>query len=426
MVLVACSSSAPSSPETDAGETFDASADGAPPPQARNLCDLPGSVQFTDNGTVTVPGGTGAQVLSFLTLPAGFCAHFFANVPNTRQLRFSPGGDLFVASPTTTTTSNGPGGLAAIVVLPDDNRDGVADQTLTFLDQLPSTQGLLFANGSFYYQDKSKIVRVPFATGDRRPGGASETVVDVGIYPSIVHWPKTLDQADDGTIYVGNGGDQNEICDTSRPFRGGILKIDGTPGGTPVAKGFRNPINVRCQRGHNHCFATELSMDYTKEQGGREKLVPIRDGDDWGHPCCFARDIPAPTVTPRPDCSQMTPEDVSFVIGDTPFGVDFEPGVWHAQYNQSAFVVLHGAYGMWDGARVVMIDINPDTGLPLPGTSISGMAPGAMTDFATGWADGTLSHGRPSALVFAPDGRLFIGNDTDGNIFWVAPMDLQR
>jgi glucose/arabinose dehydrogenase len=54
------------------------------------------------------------------------------------------------------------------------------------------------------------------------------------------------------------------------------------------------------------------------------------------------------------------------------------------------------------------------------------MAPGAMTDFATGWADGTLSHGRPSALVFAPDGRLFIGNDTDGNIFWVAPMDLQR
>jgi glucose/arabinose dehydrogenase len=418
--LAGCSSSGSS----DSGRA-DASAD-APPAHVSLFCDLPGSVQFTDAGKVTVPGGTGSDVVTFLQLPAGFCAHYFATIRNARQMRFAPGGELFVASPTSGTTSNGAMGRSAIVVLPDDGGDGVADEPLTFLGNLPSTQGLLFANGFFYYQDHTKILRTAYSSGDRTPRGPSEEVIDVNVYSSLIHWPKTLDQADDGTIYVGNGGDQDEACDMSRPFRGGILKIDGSPNGMPVSKGFRNPINVRCQHGHNHCFATELSMDYTKDEGGREKLVPIRDGDDWGHPCCFARDIPAFGLNPRPDCSGMTPEDVSFVIGDTPFGVDFEAGMWREPYTQSAFIVLHGAYGMWEGARVVMVDINPENGLPLPGTSISGMAPGAMTDFATGWDDGMQSHGRPSALTFAPDGRLFVANDQDGNIFWVAPMELAR
>jgi glucose/arabinose dehydrogenase len=421
--LAGCSPAAPT-PPVDAGAA-DAS-DDRPPGSFERFCDLPGSLQFTDTGTVVVPGGPGTEAVEFLHLPAGFCAHYFGHVGNTRQLRFAPGGELFVASPTTTTTSNAPDGQAAILVLPDDDGDGTADQAVAYMTGLGSTQGLLFANDSFYYQDRTKIMRTPYVRGDREPRDPSEVAVDVTIYSSSTHWPKTLDQADDGTIYVGNGGEQNEDCDMSRPFHGGILKIDGTPGGTPVAKGFRNPINVRCEHGHNRCFATELSMDYTATQGGREKLVPIRQGDDWGHPCCFARNVPAHGLNPAPDCSSMTPEDVSFVIGDTPFGVDFEPGLWPAPLTRSAFVVLHGAYGMWEGARIVSVDMNPADGLPYPGTSVPGVAMGAMSDFATGWEDGSPGHGRPSAVIFAPDGRLFIGNDWGGNIFWIAPLTLTR
>ncbi len=47
---------------------------------------------------------------------------------------------------------------------------------------------------------------------------------------------------------------------------------------------------------------------------------------------------------------------------------------------------------------------------------------GSMTDFATGWDDGTLTHGRPAAVEFSSDGRLFIANDNNGVIFWIAPM----
>jgi glucose/arabinose dehydrogenase len=438
-------------PEAGCEPGTEPSADATPPfnPDASyaHFCDLPGSVQFTASGWKTVPSGEGTtnpecgQKCSpwwcFLHLPPGYCAHAFGNIAalagtgvtggNVRQLRFAPNGDLFVASPTSGTTGGGPGGLAAILVLPDDNRDGLADTAIRFAQGLPSTQGMLFANGHFYYQDSAHILRVPYAPGDRKPSGPAEQVADTSAYyTSSLHWPKTMDQADDGSIYVANGSDQEETCDMSRPFRGGILKLDGSPSGKVIAKGFRNPIAVRCQQGHNLCFAAELAKDYSAGEGGREKLVPIREGDDWGFPCCATKGLPYAGLVPTPDCSAITPDDVSFFIGDTPFSFDFERGKWPAPYTGSAFVPLHGAAGSWAGARIVAVATDPTTGALLPGSNIDGGSHGSMSDFVTGYEDGTRAHGRPAAIEFAPDGRMFVGNDNNGDIFWIAPVDLAR
>ena len=388
-------------------------------------CSLPGSILDTTSGVVFVPGGAAGPDLRYLTVPTGFCVHYYGNVGNVRQLRFAPGGELFVASPSTPTTGGGAGGQSAIVVLPDDDKDGFADAPLTFLDSLPSTQGLLFTGGFFYYQDATKIMRLPYAAGDRKPSGQSQQVADIQIYSSLGHWPKTLDVADDGTLYVGNGGDQGDTCDPSRPFHGGILTLDGTDGGTPVAKGFRNPIAVRCARGHDQCFAVELAKDSTMAPDtGREKVVPIRKGDDWGFPCCATRNTPYQGVVPVPDCSGVAAESAAFYIGNTPFGIDFEPGIWPAPWTGDAIVTLHGAFGLWTGARVVALSMDPATGLPVAGSDLDGGDTGGMTDFATGWDDQKRDHGRPAPLAFSKDGRLFVGNDNDGTIVWIAPLSL--
>ena len=389
------------------------------------MCALPGSIQHNAGGVVVVPGGGASPDLGFLQVPTGFCVHYYGTVPNARQLRFAPGGELFVASPNTPTTGGGAGGEAAIVVLPDDDHDGVADSTLTYLDSLPSTQGLLFTGGFLYYQDATKVMRVPYVAGDRAATGASQQVADITVYASATHWPKTLDVADDGTIYVGNGGDQDETCDPSHPFHGGILGLDGSPGGTPVAKGFRNPIAVRCARGHDHCFAVELGKDDSMAPDfGREKIVPIRQGDDWGFPCCATRNTPYAGVSPVPDCSGVATEADALYVGDTPFGIDFEPGLWPAPWTGDAIVTLHGSFGVWEGERVVGVAMDPTTGLLLSGSDLEGGDHGGLTDFATGWYDGVRNHGRPASVAFAGDGRLFIGNDNDGTIVWIAPLTL--
>lgn len=398
----------------------------APPPSdgggIANPCALPGSVQFTANGTLVVPGNPSPVDLSFLHLPTGFCVHYYGTVGNARQIRQAPGGEIFVASPTQGTTGGGANGKNAVVVLPDDDHDGVADAPVTFLSGLPSTQGLMFANGHFYYQDGTKIMRVPYAAGDRKPSGPSEQVANIGVYTSPLHWPKPLDIADDGTIYVGNGGDQGESCDPSHPFHGGILALDGPAGGTQIAKGFRNPIALRCAKGHNRCFAVELAKDYTAGGGGREKVVPIHKNDDWGFPCCATQNLPYTDSPPGTDCSKIAPEKASVLIGDTPFGIAFDSGKWPGMWANRAYVTTHGAAGSWTGARLVAYAMDTSTGLLQPGTNINGMDTGGMVDFATGWDDGTLTHGRPAAVELSEDGRLFVSNDNNGVILWIAPL----
>src|SRR5260221_9597022 len=275
---------------------------------------------------------------------------------------------------------------------------------------------------------RKMIRRLPYRAGDRSAASrgvrasSGEIVADITVHQSMTHWPKALDVADDGTIYVSNGGDQGEVCDPEHPIRGGIFVLDGSPGARHIVKGMRNPIALRCHRGKNQCFAAELSRDYSASMGGREKLVPIREGDDWGFPCCATKDVPYPDVAPTPDCSRVAPEGNSFVIGDTPFGFDFAPDTWPGRWAGSVILTLHGAFGSWAGAKIVAIATDPATGKPLPSPIASESANSSLlTSFAVGWDDGTKAHGRPADASFAPDGRLFIADDVRGEIFWIAP-----
>jgi hypothetical protein len=43
-------------------------------------------------------------------------------------------------------------------------------------------------------------------------------------------------------------------------------------------------------------------------------------------------------------------------------------------------------------------------------------------ELASGWDDGQQDHGRPTAVGFAADGRLFLGDDAAGLIVWIAPV----
>jgi glucose/arabinose dehydrogenase len=404
-------------------------------PPVGTFCALPGSVVYTAQGPEVVEGDAGdaadTTTLPWLDLPVGYCAHYFGHAPTARQLRFAPDGRLFVASPTSPTTGGAGNGVAGIVILPDNDGDGVADETITYLDQLPSTQGLMFNGGYLYFQDGVTVRRVPFQNGDIAPSGSAEAMTTVTVQQAPEHWPKLFDIAQDGTMYVTNGSTQGETCLSTRPIFGAIFKVAPDGGETEVARGFRNPIALRCEPDHDLCVALELALDYSGGTGGREKLVPVHQGDDWGFPCCATQNLPYASTTyddtgQVPNCSGVGVETDSFFVGHTPFGIDFETGKWPAPWGGRAFVTLHGVFGTWQGARIVGIARDPSTGLPLPATDIDGGEADNtnMMDFATGWDDGRQDHGRPAPITFAPDGRMFVGDDQLGVVFWVAPVGL--
>jgi glucose/arabinose dehydrogenase len=190
---------------------------------------------------------------------------------------------------------------------------------------------------------------------------------------------------------------------------------------------------MRCASKFDVCLVAELALDYSAGAAGREKLVPLRPGDDWGYPCCATRNTPYTGVTysdngKSPDCSGVAAEGVAFIIGHTPFGLDFETGRWPPPWTGRVFVTLHGDFQGWVGARVVAIALDPTTGIPLAATEFadSGIDPANMLDFARGWDDGTQTHGRPAPATFAADGRLFLGDDQRGAVIWIAPIGLMR
>jgi glucose/arabinose dehydrogenase len=248
------------------------------------------------------------------------------------------------------------------------------------------------------------------------------------------HWPKVMDMAADGTIYITNGGSQGDICLSTDPVRGAIFALQPDGSTRLVAKGFRNPIALRCEAQHNVCLAAELALDYSAAMGGREKVVPVRAGDDWGYPCCATRGTPYSGTTysdipgRTPDCSGVAADSDSFVIGHTPFGLDFETGAWPAPWTGRVFVTLHGEAGTWAGARLVAIALDPQSGMPLPGTELDedASAPNTLLEFASGWDTGSHDHGRPAPIVFASDGRMFLGDDNLGAIVWIAPIGLMQ
>jgi glucose/arabinose dehydrogenase len=403
---------------------------------AGSFCSLPGSVVWTAQGPMVVPGGsTSAPDLMWLKVPTGFCTHYFATVKTARQLKFAPGGDLFAASPTRGTTGGAGDGIAGIVILPDDDHDGNADANIPFLPgQLQAVQGLMFANGYFYYQNDTKVMRVAYQAGDRPPSSAGELVTDMmsSAPQAFEHWPRVFDQTSDGGIYITNGGSQSDQCNAAWPVRGGVFKLNADSTTSLVSMGFRNPIAMRCESNHDVCLVAELALDYSWNMAGREKVVPVRQGDNWGYPCCATHNVPYTGVnysgtTTVPDCAGVAQDTDSFVIGHTPFGLDFEGGKWPTPWNGRVFVTLHGDAGAWTGARIVAIALD-SSGMPMPATELDGGGadPNNMLEFATGWDDGTRTHGRPAPVAFAPDGRMFIGDDQRGAVIWIAPVGLMH
>lgn len=432
--FAACSTSdeAPATPDApDAGDT-DAGSDALAPPDAPpvpcTIEDLPPGAgkKFCD-----LPGAEASDV----DVPPEFCVREFTvtPVPEARVLRFAPNGDLFVAAPSYETVGGATGGPGAIVVLPDDDGDGRADAVVTFAGpstadgntcasregdpkDLSCVHGLAFAGDYLYFTRSDEVRRFPYAKGARAASGASELVARLGgaALPDM-RWTHTLERTKTGSLLVSRGRWDADECSADEMKRGAVFALHVESGAPPlvpelVADGFRNPMYLRCSPSScGDCYASELSGDDWDGIGGREKLALLVPGDSWGFPCCVSRDVPAPSAQPS-DCVGVSRELVSIPLHDTNFGLDFDRGAFPDPYKHGLFIALHGVFTSFGGTGVVWLPADPVTLRPAGGAKM--------------FAKGFLPKGRATDVAFAPDGRLFVGDDTTGKIYWIAPRSL--
>jgi glucose/arabinose dehydrogenase len=342
------------------------------------------------------------------SVPGGFCLRRFAGVTEARTMAFAPNGDLFVGAPMQGTPGGASGGPGAIMVLSDDDRDGVAEIS-KFLEGVPDVHGITLGGGFLYFTTSNQIYRTPYETGQRRETGPRQDLGMPATFGMGGRWTHGLAMSVGGRLYATRG--QYGTCGGNT---GGEISVVSMGTSNVVAKGFRNPMYMRCHFKDDLCAATELGED--GQPGAKEKLVSMRPGADYGYPCCHGLNVPFGAGR---NCGSVQQEEAAFVLSDTPFGFDWEHDKWPDPYKGAIFVALHGSFYTqppWGGARIVFARVDPTTRMPTEG----------WRDFVGGFGYGGSILDRPSDVAFAPDGRMFFADDQGGGVYWVAPNSLTR
>ena len=397
-----------------------------------------------------------------ITLPDGFCATIFAdNLGHARQMAFSPDGTLYVNTWSGVYYNNGPvpaGGF--IVALKDKSGSGHADVTERFGETVASGghggTGIAFHNGMIYAEINDRIVRYPFSPNDIAPKGKGETIVsglpitgDHPMHPFLI--------TPQGDLFVDLGSATND-CEKKNRFphspgndpctekltRAGVWRYDANKTDQHFSPAERYASGLRNGEGFSldaagHVFVTQHGRDqlredwpelYSARQGQdlpAEELVELRQGADYGWPECYFDNTQRKLVL-GPEyggdggkkigvCAERqgpvaffpahwAPNDVKIYLGKT----------FPKAYQGGAFIAFHGSWNRAPG---------PQGGYNVLFQPLAdAKANGPYVVFADGFAGAAKDPGgaafRPSGLVVAPDGALFISDDVHGRIWRVT------
>jgi len=386
-----------------------------------------------------------------LKLPDGFSALVYAdNIGHARHMAINTNGDVYVSL---SNVKNG-GGIAC---LRDSNKDGRAD-VIKYHGIYDGT-GIKIHNGYIYFGADTIVVRYQLKEGELVPSDTPE-VIAKGFTPQNQHATKpfTFDKA--GNIYVTVGAPSNACLLQDRTkgspgmdpcpilelhggiwrFKADVLNQDQVKDGYRYATGIRNAVAITWNDTENSLFALQHGRDqlgqfypemYTDAQSAQlpaEEFLSVKDGSDFGWPYCYydpmlKMKVLAPEYGgdgKKPGrCSNAENPIVAFPAHTAPNDLLFYTGsMFPEKYKNGAFIAFHGS---WNRAPL------PQEGYYVAFVPFKGGVPsGDWEIFANGFAGigeikspGDAKH-RPCGLAQAPDGSLFVSDDSNGRIYRIA------
>lgn len=383
-----------------------------------------------------------------ITLPAGFKATVVADtVGRARHIVTAANGDLYVML---FRLKNGKG----ILRLRDTNKDGVADEALSFGSYAGT--GITIKDGYLYASSNKEVFR--YKLNERQEvinPDAPERII-TGLIDRNTHNTKSLVLDNAGNIYVNIGAPSNacQIEDRKKgspapdpcPLLdsvGGVWQFradkpdQSYPEGIRYATGIRNIMGLDWNQTTNSLYAMQHGRDnlnslfpdmYNEEESAElpaEELFRINKGDDFGWPYCYFdwqqnKKVLAPEYggdkKKEGRCADKKKPIYAFPGHWAPNALMFYTGnQFPEKYRNGAFIAFHGS---WNRAP------KPQAGyfvvfLPFK----DGMPSGDYEIFADGFAGGfrepARSLYRPCGLAQGPDGSLYISDDKKGRIWKV-------
>ena len=355
--------------------------------------------------TLLVPKGSNDAALTTertLMVPSGLqIAVFAAGMNKARFMAWSPEGDLAISDMLP--------GEGKVVIWPDRDRNGVADEQIVFAQGLRNPHGLAFHDGYLYVAEEQRVVRFRWQ-GGRAATDAPEVVIP-GL-PTGGHNSRTIGFGPDGKLYLAIGSSCN-VCAEKDQRRAAIMQYnpDGS-GGRVYAKGLRNAVGFVWRPGSDELWATNNGRDGLGDNIPPETLNLVRDGADFGWPYCHNGTIRDKQYGRLGSCDRVTRPAFELQAHSAPLGLTFVSGnALPAGYAGDLLVAFHGSWNRSTPTGYKLIRARFANGQPT----------GQTEDFITGWlgAD-NRAWGRPVDLSIGPDGNLYISDDYLGVVYRVS------
>ncbi len=327
---------------------------------------------------------------------------FAEDLGPVRFMAYSPTGDLFVTVPP----------HDRILVLPDEDRDGVSDRTLIYAEGegLNYPHGIAFRPGWLYVANTDSIVRIPYERGDLKAQGAAEFLVPLPGGPQ--HRTRTIVFGPDRRMYVSVGSSCN-VCIEDDERRAAVLRFEVDGGGAALfATGLRNAVGLAFNPTTGELWATENGRDGMGDDLPPDELNRLVGGGNYGWPYCYGNQLRDPDMPSDESlCAATIPPAVQFQAHSAPLGMTFYTGTqFPKEYQGDLFIAYHGSWDRSIPTGYSLIRVPFEDGYP------SGPALG----FVQGWLrPDTRRWGRPVDIVVAPDGSLLVSDDAAERIYRV-------
>ncbi len=346
----------------------------------------------------TLPGGT-------VMLPAGFTIDVYAqNVGQARFMAVRPSdGLLFLAD-----------AAGRILILPDANHDGKADDVMVFASGLRQPSSIAFYQDWVYVGETNQVSRFAAPNNATKPQGNKEIVIP-NLPSASDHWTRTVAFGPDGKLYLAIGSSCN-VCNESDNRRAAISVYDPDgKNGRLFATGLRNAVGFTWQPGTTQMWATVNGRDLIGDDRPPDDLRRIKDGQFYGWPYCYNGTNPNPEYNDPSKCANVPPDDVELPPHSAALGITFGDRFNAPQaYKDSIYVAYHGSWNrtVKTGYKVVRVPF------------VNGV-PGKPEDFAWGWLPGNPNNpgpnwGRPVGVTIGGDGALYVTDDQQGRVYRIA------
>lgn len=373
--------------------------------------------------------------LNQIKLPAGFKISIYADantkngedLAGARFMAFDAQGNLYVSS------AKGD----KVVMLPDANKDGIADEVITVADNLNAPQGLAFVGDALLVANQNGVVKL------KKTGVEPNKIWPAKITPFISnlsaggHRLKNIKLSPDGYLFINVGSSCN-VCIESDATRATILRytLDGKPAGALLtlgrhqqsavwARGLRNSQGFAWHPESGAMYATNNGADNrsaTKNGAVDDELPPehlnkIEAGKHYGWPHCWGGlnhikvQVKDPNFAAEAGfCNTTQAPEITFTSHSTPIGITFlDKTNWPADYKQDAIVALHGS---WNRKQ--------PSGYKLVRVKFKNNQPSEVVDFASGWLVGDNAWGRPVDVAVGTDAALYVSDDEAGVIYRIS------